>query len=55
MGLDRKSGESISRVEREVYERTGVSSTRPKKKMRIEVNVSDYAMRGILSIECENR
>ena len=24
------------------------------KKMRIEVNVSDYVMKGILSMECEN-
>ena len=25
------------------------------KKMRIEVNVSDYATRGVLSMECEDK
>ena len=56
MGLDREAGEGISGVKEEVYKRTGISSIRLRyKKMRMEVNVLDYVIRGILSIKCEDR
>ena len=56
MGLGREAGEGISGVKEEVYKRTGISSIRLRyKKMRMEVNVLDYAIRGILSIKCEDR
>jgi len=39
-------------VEGEIYQRTSVSSTRlGQKKIRIEVNVLDYTIEGVLSIE----
>ena len=38
-----------------IYERTGVSGTRLRqKKMRMEVDASDYVTEGILSMECKN-
>ena len=56
MGLDREAGEGISGVKEEVYKRTSISNIRLRyKKMRMEVNVLDYAIRGILSIKCEDR
>jgi len=30
--LDKEAGESVPRVEREVYKRTGISSTSPRQK-----------------------
>jgi len=52
--LDREAGESVPRVEREVYERTSVSSISPRQKMRIEVNISDYTTEEVLLMEYEN-
>jgi len=52
--MDRKAGRSIQGVEEEVYKRTGVSSTRFRQKIRMEVDASDYAMGGVLLMECED-
>jgi len=52
--LDREAAESVPRVEREVYERTSVSSISPRQKMRIEVNISDYTTEEVLLMEYEN-
>jgi len=54
MGIDRETKRGIQRVEREIYKRTGVSSTKLIKKMRMEVDASDYATEGVLSMECED-
>ena len=56
MGIDGKIKRSIPGVEGEVYKRTGISSTRFRfKKMRMEVNILDYAAYRILSIEYEDK
>jgi len=52
--LDRKARKGVSRVKEKVYKKTSVNSIRPKQKMRMEVNTSDYAMEEILSMKCEN-
>jgi len=53
--LDRETRESVQRVKRKVYQRTGVSSTGLRyKKMRMEVDASDYATEGVLLIECKD-
>ena len=53
MGIDGKIKRSIPGVEGEVYKRTGISSTRFRfKKMRMEVDVSNYAIGEVLSMEC---
>jgi len=53
--LDRETREGVYESEGEIYNRTSVSSTRlQQKKIRIEVNASDYATEEILSIECED-
>ena len=53
--MNREAREGFQRVEEEVYKGTGVSSTRLRfKKMRIEVDILDYTIGGILSMECED-
>ena len=52
--MDREAEESVPRVEREVYERTGISSTSPRQKIRIEVNASDYTTEEVLLMEYED-
>jgi len=52
--LDREAEESVPRVEREIYERTGISSTSSRQKIRIEVNSSDYTTEEVLLIEYED-
>ena len=52
--MDRKGGKGISRVEGTIYKRTSVGSSRYQQKMRMEVDASDYAMGGVLSIECKD-
>jgi len=52
--LNRKTREGISGVKKEIYKRTSVSSTELDEKMRMEVDASDYAIEGVLSIECED-
>ena len=51
MGLDREIRKDVSGVKEEVHKKTGVSSTG---KIKMEVDTSDYAMRGVLSMECED-
>ena len=51
MGLDREIRKVVSGVKEEVHKKTGVSSTG---KIKMEVDTSDYAMRGVLSMECED-
>ena len=50
MGLDREARKSIQRVKGEIYKRTGAASDLDKK-MRMEVDVSDYTIEEVLSIE----
>jgi len=52
--LDKEAGESVPRVEREVYKRTDISSTSPRQKMRMEVNALDYATGEVLFMDYEN-
>ena len=54
MELDRKIREGIWEVEGKIHKRTSISSTRLRQKIRIEVDVLDYAMRGILLMEYED-
>ena len=51
MGLDRKAREGISGVEGEIHKKTSVSNARFRQKMRIKVDVSDYATKRVLFIE----
>jgi len=53
--VNRKAGESVRGVEKKVYARTSVSSARFRQKMRMEVDMSDYAMEGMLSMEGKDR
>jgi len=52
--IDRKTGESVQEVEKNIYSRSSINSTKFRQKIRMKVNMSDYVMEGILSIECEN-
>ena len=53
--LDREVEKDIEKVERKIYKRTSISSIRlEQKKMRMEVDTSDYTTKGILSIEYED-
>jgi len=50
--IDQKTGKIIQEAEIIVYTRTGTGNTRLRfKKMRMKVDVSDYVMGGMLSIE----
>ena len=55
MGLYRETRKDISKVEGKIHKRTGVSSTRFRQKIRIEVNTLDYATGEVLSMECEDK
>ena len=50
MGLDREARKSIQRVKEKIYKRTSAVSDLDKK-MRMEVDVSNYATGGVLSME----
>ncbi len=52
--MDGQARESIQRIEEKIHRRTSASNTDIDKKMRMEVNASDYATRGVLSMECKN-
>ena len=52
--MDGETGKSIQGAKRKFYQGTSVSSTRLRQKMKIKVDASDYAIGGVLSIECEN-
>ncbi len=52
--MDRETGEGVSAVKREIHKRTGVSSTRLRQKMRMEVNTLDYVTGRVLFMEYEN-
>ena len=55
MGLDREVEEDIWEFEGEIHKGANVSSARSRlKKIRIEVNASDYATEEVLSMECED-
>jgi len=55
MRLNRKTREGILEVKGEIHKRTSVSSTGFKfKKMRIEVNILDYMINGVLSMKCKD-
>jgi len=53
VGLDKEIREGIQVAKREIHRRT-VSNTKFRQKMRMEVNVSDYVMGEILSMEYED-
>ena len=53
--MDREIEKGVLGVERRVYKRTSVSSTRLRQKMRMEVNMSDYSTEGVLLIEYKDR
>ena len=53
--MDRKVGRGVQGTEKEIYKKTSVSSTRLKQKIRMEVDVLDYAMKRVLSIEYEDK
>ena len=55
MWLDREVEEGVSEAEEKIYKRTSISSTRLRQKMRMEVNPLDYAIGGVLFMECEYR
>jgi len=55
VGLYRETRKDISKVEGKIHKRTGVSSTRFRQKIRIEVNTLDYATGEVLSMECEDK
>ena len=52
--MDREIGKSVQRAKRKVYQGTGVSNTGLRQKMRMEVNILDYATEGVLSMEYKN-
>jgi len=53
--INRKTGESIQEVEKSIYLRTSISSTKFRQKMRMKVDMSDYVIEEILSMECEDK
>ena len=55
MKLNRETGEDIQGVEREIFKRISVSSTGLRQKIRMEVNILDYAIGEVLSIEYEDK
>jgi len=54
VGLDRKAREGILGVKEEIHKRTSVSNAGFRQKMRIEVDMSDYATKRVLPIEYED-
>ena len=52
--MNRKAGEGIWETEGEVYKKLVLIAPDSNKKMRMEVNASDYTMKGILSMKCED-
>jgi len=55
VGMDKEIGGDVQEVKREIHKRTSISITRLDKKMRMKVDVLDYTMEGVLSIECKDR
>ena len=53
MVLGRKIAKDNWEVREEIYDRTRISGL--DKKMRVEVDTSDFAIREVLSIKCENK
>ena len=53
--MDKEIGGDVQEVKREIHKRTSISITRLDKKMRMKVDVLDYTMEGVLSIECKDR
>ena len=53
--MDKEIGGDVQEVKREIHKRTSISITRLDKKMRMEVDVLDYTMEGVLSMECKDR
>ena len=52
--MDRKTEEGIWKVKEEIYKRASVSSTRFRFKLKMEVDVLDYIIRGVFLIEFED-
>ena len=52
--LNRKAGEDIWEVEREIHKEPVLAVPDLDKKMRMEVNMSDYAMGEVLLMECKD-
>ena len=54
--MDQEAREGVSEAKRKVHKRTSVSSTGLRfEKMRMEVDMSDYIIGGILSMDCKDR
>jgi len=49
--MNRKTEKSIQNTKRIVYTKKALDLD---KKMRMEVNMSDYIIRGVLSMKCKN-
>ncbi len=52
MGLGRERGKDIQRAEGAVTKEPVLAAPDINKKMRMEVDASDYATEGVLSMEC---
>ena len=55
MGLDKKTRKNIKKLKEIFTKELVLAALDLDKKIRIEVNILDYVMEGVLSIECENR
>ena len=53
--MDKEAGRGIQTVEKKITQKPVLAALDLDKKMRMEVNVLDYMMDGVLSMECENR
>ena len=52
--MDRKTEIGIWKVKREIYKEASVSSTRFRFKLKMEVNLLDYAIGGVFLMEFED-
>ena len=53
--MDRETEKGVQRVKRKVYQKASINNIRLRqKKMRIEVDILDYMMGGVLFIESED-
>jgi len=55
VGLDKKTRKNIKKLKEIFTKELVLAALDLDKKIRIEVNILDYVMEGVLSIECENR
>ena len=53
--MNRKAEEDVQEVEEEIHKRTSISSAKFRQKMRMKVNILDYAMGEVLSMEYKDK